>query len=283
MIIFVIILILLLLLFIYNIKKNLDKICNSLKYFVYDGPKTGKTVIILGGIHGNEPAGSVAIEQLMSKIKIKSGRLILVPYVNYCALQLNKRYVDYFGDMNRQFPVDLYSQAKANTPLPKADLPQPKADMPLPKADLPQPKADMPINKIIELVNTADFVIDFHEGVDFHRLNNQSIGSTITPANTQLSQTIASMLCDTINENIIIDYKKYKIITLDKYLVNKYPNKYSFKNNLIKGSLLYYANLIKKNYILIETTGQNDIQPLNIRVAQDTQFINLVLKYFNII
>lgn len=239
------------------------KVCdgkNSLKYFIFNGSKIkGKTVIILGGVHGDEPAGSVAIEQLMNKIntnelRIKTGRLILVPYVNYCALQLNKRFIDSIGDMNRMFPTDLNSASMSPT-----------------------------INKIIELVNSADFVIDFHEGYDYHRLNNNSVGSTITPNDTKLSNTIASTAFDTINDAIETGYKKYKIIILNKYLANKYPDKYSVKNNFIKGSLLNYARLIKKDYVLIETTGQNDVQPLNIRVDQDMQFINVILKYFGII
>ena len=41
----------------------------------------------------------------------------------------------------------------------------------------------------------------------------------------------------------------------------------------IKGSLHYYANINDKNYILIETTGQNDIQPMNIRVQQGYDII----------
>jgi hypothetical protein len=246
-----------------NDKNQLATICdnkNSLKYFIIDGlNKTGKTVLILGGIHGNEPAGSFAIEQLINeintnKLKIKTGRLILVPYVNYCALQLNKRFVDSIGDMNRKFPTNLNDNNNSPT-----------------------------INKIIELVNSADFVIDFHEGYDYHRLNNKSIGSTISPNDTELSNTIASTMYDTINGNIGTDYKKYKIITSDQYLANKYPNKYSAKNNFIQGSLLNYARLIKKDYVLIETTGQNDIQPLNIRVDQDMQFINMILKYLNVI
>ena len=38
---------------------------------------------------------------------------------------------------------------------------------------------------------------------------------------------------------------------------------------------------IKSNYLLVETTGQNNIQPIEIRVNQCINVINTVLNYFN--
>lgn len=32
-------------------------ICNNLDYYIYDSQKPGPTIMILGGTHGNEPAG----------------------------------------------------------------------------------------------------------------------------------------------------------------------------------------------------------------------------------
>ncbi len=39
------------------------------------GPKTGKTVSIIGGVHGNEECGVRAIKELLPKIKITAGKI----------------------------------------------------------------------------------------------------------------------------------------------------------------------------------------------------------------
>ncbi len=48
----------------------------------------------------------------------------------------------------------------------------------------------------------------------------------------------------------------------------------------ILGSLNYYANQLDKDYLLIETTGQNNIQPIDIRVDQVIFFVLEILKNF---
>ena len=46
--------------------------------------------------------------------------------------------------------------------------------------------------------------------------------------------------------------------------------------------ILLWANIIKKDYILVETTGQNNIQPLDIRIAQCKNVIDTIFKYFDV-
>jgi hypothetical protein len=189
MTIYIILLILLITIiyFSFNFYTNsyINKICNNLEYFYY-GTKTqtNKTVLILGGIHGNEEAGSKAILSLMndfntSKI-VLNHRLILLPYVNYCGLQMNSRYIPHIGDLNRKFPTKInYDKCKLN-PI---------------------------IKKILNFIKEADFIIDFHEGWGYYKNNNGSIGSTITPTNTELSNNIAEIVYNNLN-NTIIDTKK---------------------------------------------------------------------------
>ena len=57
----------------------------------------------------------------------------------------------------------------------------------------------------------------------------------------------------------------------------------SAKNNFIKGSLLNYACLIKKDYVLIETTGQNNIEPIQNRVNLMNTIIQIIIKKYEII
>lgn len=205
------------------------------EYFIYKGKEEGPTILIIGATHGNEPSGYFAIKEYMAKLNsqelfLKKGKIIFIPAVNYCGLQLNNRYHNTVGDINRLY-------------------------------DLPNMNI---INKlIINFSNTADFIIDFHEGYEYANTSN-SLGSTITASETKLSEILANKVIENINKNIDIEFKKFKIN----------------KNKNILGSLRHYS--INLNYILVETTGQNDVQPLEIRVNQCINVINTVLNYFNL-
>jgi hypothetical protein len=261
--IIIIILLILLIFIIYN-NYYIKKICNNLEYFIY-GEKTpnNKTILILGGIHGDEPAGSRAILQLMNdintNINIKNiklnNRLILIPHVNYCALQINKRSIPLIGDLNRKFPSsENYNENKLH-PI---------------------------IKQILKFTKEADFIIDFHEGWGYYKENNESIGSTITPTNTIISNQVADLVYNNLNKNITEDNKKFTILTNNTNLIQNTSGKYG-KNIDIKNTFKYYANIINKNYILIETSGQNDIQELDIRINQARNIIDTILNYYNFI
>lgn len=70
---------------------------------VADGP----TVLIVGGMHGNEPAGAAAAEQIR-RWPIMSGRLIVVPRAAVPALRESQRTLpdrdEQLRDLNRNFP-----------------------------------------------------------------------------------------------------------------------------------------------------------------------------------
>ena len=51
----------------------------------------------------------------------------------------------------------------------------------------------------------------------------------------------------------------------------------------IINSLRDYANEKNKAYMLIETSGQNNIQPLDIRVSQNITIITYILKKYGIL
>lgn len=124
------------------------------------------------------------------------------------------------------------------------------------------------INKlIINFSKVSDFIIDFHEGYYYANTLEDTLGSTITPTETKIAYNVANIVVNNINKIIYTDYKKYKI-NHDKK---------------IKGTFRDYADINKLNYILVETTGQEDVQPLKIRTEQCISVINSVLNYFNMI
>jgi predicted deacylase len=234
-----IILIFIILLIIIYYTSIINNICyKEPEYFIYKGKEEGSTILIIGATHGNEPAGYFAIKEYMAKLNsqelfLKRGKIIFIPTVNYCGLQLNSRNHNTVGDINR-----LYNITNKNI-----------------------------INNLIAgFTNTTDFIIDFHEGYGYANNSYNSLGSTITSSETILADNVANKVVENINKNITIDFKKFKI--------NKEKN--------ILGSLRDYAVKLKLNYILIETTGQNNIQPLEVRVNQCINVINTVITYFNL-
>jgi hypothetical protein len=73
---------------------------HELEVFKIFGRIDGPTVMLLGGIHGNEP-GAYLSADLYAKVRLKRGNLIVVPRANFRSIVENKRGSG--GDMNRKF------------------------------------------------------------------------------------------------------------------------------------------------------------------------------------
>ncbi len=50
--------------------------------FIQEGVEPGGTVLVLGGTHANEPAGSLAAIVLLENSSVRRGKLIIIPYAN---------------------------------------------------------------------------------------------------------------------------------------------------------------------------------------------------------
>lgn len=77
-------------------------------YWVYEGSEPGPTVLIEAGIHGNEPAGTWALDRLRYRLQITRGRVLLFPRMNKRPLAKKRRFID--ADLNKQFPGDSRSK-----------------------------------------------------------------------------------------------------------------------------------------------------------------------------
>ena len=140
------------------------------------------TILLIAGTHGNEPAGTKTLYELINKIKNKEiklirGTLIIIPKANKCGYYLNSRFLPYKffnNDLNRNY---ICNNLKCK---------------------------DNISSKIIKLVNKSDFIIDFHEGWGYHKINKNSLGSTITTTNTKISKFIGKTIVNKLNKN----YKK---------------------------------------------------------------------------
>jgi hypothetical protein len=68
-------------------------------YKIY-GKRPGKTLMLIGGIQGNEPGGFTSAD-LYADMSLAKGNLIVVPRANFYSIILNQRGPN--GDMNRKF------------------------------------------------------------------------------------------------------------------------------------------------------------------------------------
>jgi hypothetical protein len=217
---------------------------NNIDQIEIDSGKNGPILLLLGGTHGNEPAGSIALEKiLMSNLNLIKGKIIIIPRVNKLGLILGQRW-GFNGfipiDYNRNYPT-FYNEYNS---LNKIN------------------------NQIIKLVNQSDFIIDIHEGWGWNKIQSNSLGSGLYSSNTLLSNLIGNETVKKLNEEIFDNNKKFS---------------FSSNNKEIDGTLSLYCKNINKNYILIETTGQNNIQPLNLRVEQINFIILNILNKLKMI
>tara|TARA_Y100000588_G_scaffold202331_1_gene216041 strand:+ start:1830 stop:3323 length:1494 start_codon:yes stop_codon:yes gene_type:complete len=163
-------------------------------YYQRDSGVEGPVVFITGGVHGNEPAGARAAEQIRHWT-INKGRLIVVPKVNKPGLMADIRYLPGkpkdLRDLNRNFP----------------------------KTKQDPTAKDMPASALWELLKASkpDWFIDLHEGYDFHQINSDSVGSSIIDVKGELANAIVPMMLEVVNATIA-DPKK-KLVRL-RYPVN---------------------------------------------------------------
>jgi len=105
-------------------------------YKIY-GKKQGKTLMLIGGIQGNEPGGFLSAD-LYADMSLFKGNLIVVPRANFYSILLNQR--GHHGDMNRKF----------------ASKPE-KMSM-----------DDKIVSILKELIAESDYLINLHDGSGYY-------------------------------------------------------------------------------------------------------------------
>ena len=143
-----------------------------------DSGQAGPTVFIGGGAHGDEPAGAAAAEAIRHW-PIVRGKLVVVPRANVPALKANKRSIPGApraeGNLNRNYPLS--------------------------SSDTPR---GTPAREIWALVleQQPDWLLDLHEGYDFHQVNSNSIGSSILGSAHTNCETAGRLMLKAINDTI---------------------------------------------------------------------------------
>ena len=153
---------------------------------VIESHADGPTVMVIGGMHGNEPAGAMAARQIAGW-SIARGCLIVVPRANVLALNANERRTpgeeDAFSDLNRQFPVD---------EAPRTDLAR-------------------SLWSLVEL-HEPDLILDLHEGYDYHRINDDSVGSSVITDQSESSIALGRSVVGAIDATIGDETKRFSLL-----------------------------------------------------------------------
>ena len=197
------------------------------------GKESGSTLLVIGGIHGNEPGGYFAAAILAMHYKIKKGKLIIIPNLNFDSIIRNKRGI--YGDMNRKF----YKT----------------------KRDDPDYQIVKDIKSII-LRDDVDFVLNLHDGHGFYRkewqnaiFNPKAWGQAciidqkcIKSKRYSNLDEIAKKITRNLNKDLVKNYHSFSVKNTET----------KFKDEQMKLSLTYFAITHGKPAMAIETSKNLD-------------------------
>ena len=188
------------------------------------------TLLVIGGIHGNEPGGYFAASILSSHYNITSKNLWIVPNLNQPSIQRNQRGVN--GDMNRKFAVIKKNDKDANT-----------------------------IKEIKEIITSKDvsLVLNLHDGHGFYRAENHgkifnpnAWGQTCVIDQCTLNpdqpfgnlNDIASIVRDNLNKQLLQKHHGFNVKN----------TKTKFDDEAMQLSLTYFAVTNSKPAFAIESS-----------------------------
>lgn len=143
--------------------------------YVVQSKEPGPCVVIVGGCHGNEPAGAYAANEIR-KWTITRGKLVIIPRMNPPALELDQRFMPKetkdLRDLNRNYGAE-----------PKGVV----------------------ATSIWEFItkHNPDWVLDLHEGYDFNVKNPKSVGSSVIACNDPASLGAAKLMLAAVNQCLL--------------------------------------------------------------------------------
>jgi len=155
-------------------------------YWILDSGADGPTVLVTGGVHGNEPAGPQAADQIRCW-PLAKGRLILVPRCNVPALKAGTRTMPgqakELADLNRNFPLS-GKEPTARGPAAKALW------------------AFVPNHK-------PDYTLDLHEGSGFRSAGSESVGSSIIRVPHPETAALQDLMLAAVNATVTDPERKF--------------------------------------------------------------------------
>lgn len=229
-------------------------------YKIY-GVEKGKTLLIIGGIQGNEPGGYLAAD-LYVDMSLKKGNLIVVPRANFYSIIKNQRGVN--GDMNRKFAG--FSEKDSDNKI---------------------------VNVLKQLIAESDYLLNLHDGSGFYSekwkspfRNPKRYGQSIIADCDQYYAKkeenkvlylgdLARKVCKTVNpqidnQNFYFRFNNHRTVEPDTIHAEQ------------RRSATYYA-LTRHEIPAFGIETSKSIASYKLRVKLQTMIINAFMKEFDII
>ncbi len=147
--------------------------------YINTGPEPGPAVMVVGGTHGNEPAGWTAAEQLANLVPDR-GRFLVIPRANTVAIDHFVRTFPELGDLNRLYPG--------------------RPD------GLPMERLAWEITRLVGEYRVQVF-IDLHESWGFYQdrvcPSTAFLGQTVAVANKPQAVDLLSPIVDRLNARLV--------------------------------------------------------------------------------
>ncbi len=232
---------------------------NELHVYRIYGRKPGKTLLLIGGIQGDEPGGFLAAD-LYADLSLEKGNLIVVPRANFPSILKRRR--DINEDMNRKFANNINVDYEARV-----------------------------VKVLKQLIHESDCLLNLHEGSGIYSpqwkspmINPKRFGQSII-ADTDVFEDRSSGIKIDLKEMAEKVIKKVNShIKNPKYLFHFNNHRTRAKNSIHKEqrkSATYYALYTCKIPAFgIESTKT---LPLEQKVRQPVYAINEFMKLLDII
>lgn len=213
-------------------------------FHVIETSKPGPTVFLTGGLHGDEPAGARAAEQIRHW-HILRGRLVVLPRANQPGLR----------DGTRHLPELARAEADLNRNFPKTGAHNESRSI-----------IGRAIWSLVQKLN-PDWVVDLHEGYHFHRIQPKSVGSTILASRPgdQHSRPFVTRMLAAVNTTIEDPRKHFT------------PLSGTADGSLTRAA----AERLEANSLILETTTRD--QPLSMRTRQHRLMVRALFQDIGIL
>ena len=233
----------------------------ELNIYKIKGKKPGKTLMLIGGIQGNEPGGFLSAD-LYADMRLEKGNLIVVPRANFYSIITNQRGPN--GDLNRKFNLE----------------------------DNSSTMEDQIVSILKKLISESDYLLNLHDGAGYYHptyidrwRNPMLFGQSIVADSEEYripgsgkSIKLGEMAKKILKEvNPHINGELYKFHFMDTRTdAEDSPHREQ------RGSATYYA-LTKHNIPAFGVETSKFLPSIDLKVLYHNMVINAFMKQFGII
>ena len=233
----------------------------ELNIYKIKGKKPGKTLMLIGGIQGNEPGGFLSAD-LYADMRLEKGNLVVVPRANFYSIITKLRGPN--GDLNRKFNLE----------------------------DNASTVEDQIVSILKKLINDSDYLLNLHDGAGYYHptyidkwRNPTLFGQSIVadceeyriPGSAKSIKLgeMARKILKEVNPHINGDLYKF-------HFMDTRTDAEDSPHREQRGSATYYA-LTKHHIPAFGVETSKFLPSIDLKVLYHNMVINAFMKHFGII